>query len=313
MTEENNKVKKYLGEDYECIDIIHENNYKYLKIKHLKCGEIFKVTTFHLSSHKGCPSCNHTIKQQLTTEIFKQRMVEMYNDEYSLLSEYKSIHKKVTIKHNICGTIWDITPNNFLNKKRKCPTCFKYETKTTEIFKKEVYDMYQDEYTVLDEYINCRTKILMQHNVCNTTWKIKPNDFLRGKKCPYCNKHKSESSHLKKIRQYLYENCIRFRTEEVFDTCKDKNNLRFDVYLIDFDLLIEFDGPQHDKPGWYGDKTGAFATLKKHDKMKDEWCKENNIPLLRLNYKQDYISVLDNYLNENFDIIEVDEEYINED
>ena len=30
--------------------------------------------------------------------------------------------------------------------------------------------------------------------------------------------------------------------------------------------------------------------------MKNKWCKENNKDLLRINYKQDAVSILDNYL-----------------
>lgn len=38
--------------------------------------------------------------------------------------------------------------------------------------------------------------------------------------------------------------------------------------------------------------------------MKDTWCKENNKDLLRINYKQDPIQILEEYLNENYDVVE---------
>jgi hypothetical protein len=45
--------------------------------------------------------------------------------------------------------------------------------------------------------------------------------------------------------------------------------------------LIEYDGRQH-----FSDENTIFnynETLK-HDKIKNQWCKENNIPLIRIPY-----------------------------
>ena len=47
--------------------------------------------------------------------------------------------------------------------------------------------------------------------------------------------------------------------------------------------LIEFDGIQHFKPT-FGIEN--FKDNQKHDEMKNQYCKEYNIPLLRLNYLQ---------------------------
>lgn len=44
--------------------------------------------------------------------------------EYQLLSEYKGMHSKVTIRHLDCGFIWNITPAN-LKLGKGCPKCNK--------------------------------------------------------------------------------------------------------------------------------------------------------------------------------------------
>jgi len=46
-------------------------------------------------------------------------------------------------------------------------------------------------------------------------------------------------------------------------------------------MLIEYDGEFHFKKFYEDD---GFETLQIHDKMKDEYCKNNNIPLLRIPY-----------------------------
>ena len=68
-----------------------------------------------------------------------------------------------------------------------------------------------------------------------------------------------------------------------------EHKLRFDFYLPDYNLFIEYDGEQHYKPVNYGynDEEKAqqkFATVQKYDQLKNEYCKENNINLLRIPY-----------------------------
>ena len=86
------------------------------------------------------------------------------------------------------------------------------------------------------------------------------------------------------IKDILLKNNISFSQEVIFNDLKDKNFLRFDFALLDKNgkiiKLIEFDGRQHfDKNSiWYNE------TIVKHDKMKNEYCKNKNIPLLRIPY-----------------------------
>ena len=87
-----------------------------------------------------------------------------------------------------------------------------------------------------------------------------------------------------KIKQLLDENNILFKKELSFPNLKGKGGgfLRFDfgVYkqqqLI---YLIEFDGEQHYILNGY---SGKF--LKENDQIKNNWCKENNISLIRIPY-----------------------------
>ena len=62
--------------------------------------------------------------------------------------------------------------------------------KTHEEFVKEVYNLEEDNYTVLGTYINSRTPIKIRHNCekCNNyEWNIVPNQFTsRGDRCPKC-------------------------------------------------------------------------------------------------------------------------------
>lgn len=61
----------------------------------------------------------HTRK---TTSEFSEEIKNLVGDEYTLLSEYKTRHEKVELRHNECGENFLITPGNFLSGSR-CPSC----------------------------------------------------------------------------------------------------------------------------------------------------------------------------------------------
>lgn len=71
-----------------------------------------------------------------------------------------------------------------------------------------------------------------------------------------------------------------FKREKTFPECRsiEGNCLRFDIYLPEINVLVEFDGPQH----W--DKTHPYFSEKlvRNDALKNEFCKSKNIPLIRI-------------------------------
>lgn len=98
--------------------------------------------------------------------------------------------------------------------------------------------------------------------------------------CIY-NRSKGESY----ILSLLKEQNILFKTEVTFDKLKGVGggSVRFDfgVYNQNQDLqyLIEFDGEQHFIYNGY-----SGPNLAANDALKNEWCKINNIPLIRIPY-----------------------------
>lgn len=92
-----------------------------------------------------------------------------------------------------------------------------------------------------------------------------------------------------KIINILNENNILYEREKTFNLCKDEKLLRFDFYLPEFNILIEYDGEQHFNPIKFGNMSeeeanNKFLLTKKHDDFKNQWCKENNILLIRIPY-----------------------------
>lgn len=61
------------------------------------------------------------------------------------------------------------------------------ERKTIESFKKEVFDLVGEEYTVVGEYNGTNNKIDIRHNKCGNIITPRAVDFLRGIRCKYCS------------------------------------------------------------------------------------------------------------------------------
>ena len=90
-----------------------------------------------------------------------------------------------------------------------------------------------------------------------------------------------------KISTILQENNILFEREKTFDNCrfpKSNYKARFDFYLPDYNILIEYDGIQHFEPVTKFGGEEKLLTTQERDSFKNQWCKENNIILIRIPY-----------------------------
>lgn len=91
-----------------------------------------------------------------------------------------------------------------------------------------------------------------------------------------------------KIAKILMEYNIPFEKEKTFDTCKYENTnayARFD-FFVDNRYIIEYDGIQHFQPTFDSFNKENFNNTINHDEFKNKWCKENNIPIIRIKYTQ---------------------------
>lgn len=243
-----------------------------------------------------CPKCGNKVKR--TNDMFIDEVKEKYGDEYSVLGEFVTARKKVSIRHNICGNVWEISPDKFLKQNRKCPNCFGKLLKNQEKFEKEIYERFQDRYTILGKYVNSKTHLLVKCNRCENQWMVTPDNLLRGFGCPECNVSKGEN----KINDYLKSKNINYIFQHSFeDLYGNYQPLRFDFALIKnekIQCLIEFDGLQHFELAGYATQE-KFELQKSYDEKKNQYCKKRNIPLYRIPYwDEDNIpDILENILN----------------
>ena len=86
------------------------------------------------------------------------------------------------------------------------------------------------------------------------------------------------------IAKMLYDNNIPFEQEKVMFQYSNKRYARFDFY-INNQYLIEYDGETHyqcNLHGWHDQN--QLKAQQERDAIKNQWCKDNNIPLIRIPY-----------------------------
>lgn len=105
----------------------------------------------------------------------------------------------------------------------------------------------------------------------------------RSMKCLNCNSSKGEQ----RIKDWLVKNNIEFEPQKEFKglTGVYNKNLRYDFYLPDYNLLIEYQGIQHEKftKGFHEGKYN-FEYQQEHDRRKRMYAIEYNIKLLEIWY-----------------------------
>ena len=78
------------------------------------------------------------------------------------------------------------------------------------------------------------------------------------------------------IKEYTQHNCYYKESGKV---------ARFDFYIPNQNYIIEYDGIQHTIMGnSVYNNAEQFAITQSHDNQKNIWCKQNNIPLIRIPY-----------------------------
>lgn len=105
---------------------------------------------------------------------------------------------------------------------------------------------------------------------------------MNGYKCR-CGK-RVESEGEKRISGYLTSKNIKFIKQHSFPGCEYERPLKFDFYLPELNLCIEYDGEQHFEPVEVFGGMEAFIKTQTRDKIKNDYCLKNKINLLRIPY-----------------------------
>lgn len=245
----------------------------------------------------GCPECKKDKFHIATTKTRDEYVNELAikNPIIELVGDYLGHKNKTQHYCKIHNCLFDSTPENMLNG-CGCKQCCvekmaNKKRKTHEQYVIELKNVNPD-IIVLDTYIEALTPILHKCLIDGYEWNVRPSNILRGDGCPRCN----ESSGERQVRQWLEKNNISYIFQHTYKDCRDINLLPFDFYLPDFNTIVEYDHKQHFEPVEHFGGQESFEKTVKHDKMKNEYCKNNGISLLRIPYFKNVEEELNNFL-----------------
>lgn len=257
------------------------------------CGNEYTAfgTSLRNGHVKSC-GCLHKEKaringgeKDLTGQIFSDLIVLERDLKYRKENNIKSSHTYWRCKC-ICGNIKSILGNSLLSEATKSCGC-KMTIEARKRFSKDITNIrFGKLIAKIPKYEDLISKSLEWEcqcdcgNIVNVPSKYLLNGHVRS--CGCLSSYGEES-----IKNILIQNNISFEQQKTFNTCVFPNtngNARFDFY-IDNNFLLEYDGEQHyiysDK-GWNTQK--IYLKTKFRDEFKNQWCKENNIPLKRIPY-----------------------------
>lgn len=116
------------------------------------------------------------------------------------------------------------------------------------------------------------------------------SSYLTNGKTKSCGCINSSSEEI--ISDILENNNIKFVKQKRFNDCRDNKPLPFDFYVSNH-YVIEYDGIQHYKAlgGWGTEE--HLLSVQRHDKIKNDYCKEHGIPIIRIPYTHKNICLED--------------------
>lgn len=256
-----------------------------LLVKCTDCGNEWKSRPETLLKGHGCLNCCN-IKQTKTHEEFVSEISNI-NPNIEIISKYINNKTPIKAKCKTCGNIVKVRPSNLLSG-ANCPVCSVNNRRKSHLEFIEQLEKIDNSINVIGTYVNALNKIEVVCKKCGTQWASKPNDLLNYHGCPNChNKSRGEN----KVKQYLIQRNIDYILQHRFCNCKNINTLPFDFYIPSLNACIEYDGEQHFRPVSFGGHNAEKALQKfketcKNDNIKNEYCKNNKIKLIRIPYTE---------------------------
>lgn len=214
-----------------------------------------------------------------------KKFIDVNNLNITLLSDFFLGNQEKLVMLCSKGHEFNTRWSDFKRRKR-CTKCSAIVRRTDRSFREEVRKISDGEYVFIDDFVNVDVSIRVKHVTCGNVYKVTPYHFInREQRCPRCQESKGE----RRIQKFLTRHNIKHYREYSFDDCKLELPLRFDFAIKEksgIRLLIEFDGRQHFEAVTFYGGVRYLKLTQKRDRIKNDYAKENNIPLLRIPYTE---------------------------
>ena len=284
-----------VGETYGVYEILEkdetksqEKHHVYWKCKCLKCNNIVSVRADGLKRlPKNCPNCKDNLLHQKFNrlKVIQKGKIDKNGHRY-------------WICQCDCGNIVEINGDNLRRGLTQSCGCLRREI-TSELFCEDLTGKKFNKLKVLKKISSMgeKSKWLCECD-CGSLIEVTSSNLKNGHTTSCgCTISKGEE----KIASILTLLNIQFQKEYKF---KELPNRRFDFYLPEKNICIEFDGKQHFEyvATWHKTKENFDQALLR-DNEKTKFCISNNIKLIRIPY-WDYDKLSPLFLQEEIENVE---------
>lgn len=287
-----NKAKEKFGDKYDYSKVEYINIDTNVLIICPIHGEFYQTPYQHLKSHTGCPKCSNLIphRKRLSEEELIKRCKEIHGDKYEyVLDSFKGLLHKIKI---ICPKHGEFSQlvNSHL-KGAGCPECRKESLYNKDKFIEKSKEIHNNRYDY--SKVNFESGAVPVEIVCKDhgSFYQAPYNHLWGAGCLKC---------VLKSQTRVYEIFLKHFPTLIFEYSTDWiHPQRFDMYLKEYNIAIEYNGKQHYEPiGIFGGEEG-FKNCQERDKRKMEKCLQNNCKLfiVRYDHEEEDIRYIINKIN----------------
>ena len=281
--------------DFEIDFSLWENSSSKLLCTCNKCGTKWFSTVRNILRERGCPSCG--VKKRSKA---KRKTIESYGhilDELNLelLTEYKSGMSKIRVRCKECNYEFSTSFSYLYHTKIGCIKCSRenlIKNNGQEFI--ERLKIKNPQIVIISNYLGSEIPVKCLCQECNSVFEKTPHELLRSAiSCPIC----SPSSALEdNILKFLNKYDIEYDWHKRFADLRGVNDgmLSYDFYLPKYNLLIEAQGIQHEKPIKQFGGEQRFKIQQEHDKRKRQYAFNKKYDFLEIWYTE--IDVIDEIL-----------------
>lgn len=246
-----------------------------MNAKNISSNKMFQPCLKCANENKSKSNGYHRTPEDLYSE-FKQ-FVELKGGKLFEDKWMKSKYKYTIKCDNINHPPFTVTHDDVMHvKKAWCPYCCGREGNFQEEIKQIVESKNGE---LLTDYVDSTTHVKVKCLEHNHIWDIMPLNIKKYRWCAVCNMGRNE----KIAWDYFTENNFIFKPQYTFEGFGNETNgelYKFDFGILNLDdsikYLVEIDDVSH--------RSGSpkYSITMKNDIIKNNYCKDNNIPLLRI-------------------------------
>lgn len=257
----------------------------------------FQVTPNNHKSGYGCPKCSGRYDNIAERQdMIVKKAIKIHGDRY----DYSQVDLTGSDKMDIICSEHGLFSQSIIahiTNKSGCPQCGREAaSKKKRLSKKEFIrksiEVHGNRYNYSEVIYKGAhvpvTIICPEHGNFDVT---PANHWSNQVMCLSCrNKYGSKAELF--IKDWLDTHGVKYKREHTYPDLLSPlgNKLRYDFWLSEYNILIEYDGEQHSRPLSYStdrDPNVIFEYIRTHDEIKTAYAERNAITLFRISFDDD--------------------------